>query len=625
MEFYLLITFTNEYQILYEKFKYVFILTQKNVDFAVFKNEQNVKYKVIKNIVYDGNYNETIGQLMHDWPFKFERVFFLDQHLNLQQFVIRPEIYNAIENKYDPSKIKVVVAYYNEDLSWLKYLRKECCIDDILLISKKHKHHPEYETVSLPNVGKESHSFMWYIVNNYENLPENVFFCQGGITSNEMKYLKFMYVVNNLSNVNRNGVIALPGQLSFRYGAFDYDFKIDEWTSSNPLNENFTRKLVPSKVRPFGKWYTTFITDDLTKISKYGVSYNGIFCTTRDSILRFPKRIYEELFKQSSVAESTEVGHYLERSYYSMFVNNYLIDRIRCQNEFHIFNIVDGKLLDDNKTSDVHINNRVYLFSLLLKDALLSIGKKVSLKIGYDYSDIGIMSCEEIVMKDCDIVFHIVDTYPSKRRIENKKRVQLGSFAFEWFGKYRYAEETKFVEKMGETASTSNKIVWYGNIQTNPIRQFFYSIAKQYPDTFHVVNVDKFDSDIWDNPKFVSVPEQVKFAKYLIDLPGNGWSERLQTLMFSNRPLLVVNPHFADHWFYELVPWKHYIPIKSDLSDLQMIVKWCFENEKIANEIAANALYFAKNNLKREHEVGRIRESILRVWYSRFHFKSPIV
>ena len=166
---------------------------------------------------------------------------------------------------------------------------------------------------------------------------------------------------------------------------------------------------------------------------------------------------------------------------------------------------------------------------------------------------------------------------------------------------------------MGETASTSNKIVWYGNIQTNPIRQLFYSIAKEDPDTFHVVYVDKFDSDIWDNPKFVSVPEQVKMAKYLIDLPGNGWSARLQTLMFSNRPLLVVKPYFVEHWFYDLVPWKHYIPIKSDLSDLRMIVKWCFENDKRANEIAANALYFAKNNLKRDHEVGRIRESILRV------------
>ena len=156
------------------------------------------------------------------------------------------------------------------------------------------------------------------------------------------------------------------------------------------------------------------------------------------------------------------------------------------------------------------------MFSLLLKDALLSLGKKVSLKIGYIYSDIGIMTNEENVMKNCDIVFYIVDTFPLKRRIENKKKVQLGSFAFEWFGKYKYDEETKLVAKMGETASVSNKIVWYGNTTTNPIRQLFYSIAKEYPDTFHVVNVDNRVSDIWDNPEFLSVPEQVKMAKYHI-------------------------------------------------------------------------------------------------------------
>jgi len=103
-----------------------------------------------------------------------------------------------------------------------------------------------------------------------------------------------------------------------------------------------------------------------------------------------------------------------------LFVNNYLIDRITDLNEFHIFNIVDSELVADKKTSYVHINNRVYVFLLLLKDALLSFGKKVSLKIGYIYSDIGIMTNEEKVMKNCDIVFYIVDTFPLKRRIENK-------------------------------------------------------------------------------------------------------------------------------------------------------------------------------------------------------------
>jgi len=612
MDDYLLISFTNEYHKLYEKYKYVFILTQYNLTFNV-NTDEDMKYKVIRNIAFDGNHLETIKKLLDDIPFKFEKVTFLDDNMNLKQLMIPYELYSSIQNKYDPSKIKVVVAYYNEDLSWVRYLRKECCINDILLISKKNGDHPDYKTVSLPNIGKESHSFMWYIVNNYEKLPEIVFFCQGGVTSNEMKYLKFMYVVKNLCNVEKNGVIALPGQLGFRYGAFDYDFKIDEHHSSNPLNENLTYELIPSKVRPFGKWYQTFITNDLTKISKYGVSYNGIFCTTRKSILKFSKKTYEELYKQSSVGESTEVAHYLERSYYSMFVNNYLIDRITDLNEFHVFNIVNGELLDEQKTMFAHRNNRVYFFSLLLRDAISSLGRSVSLKIGYIYSDIGIMKNEETVMNFCDIVFYVVDTYPLKRSNVNKKYVQMGSFDFEWFGENRYDEETKLVAKMGETPSTTNKIVWYGNIQTNPIRQLFYSIAEKYPDTFHVVNVDKIVSDIWHNPKFLSVLEQVKMAKYLIDLPGNGWSGRTQTLMFSNRPLLIVKPYFVEHWFYELVPWKHYIPIKSDLSDLLIVVKWCFENEERANKIAANALYFAKNNLKREHEVGRIRESIMRV------------
>jgi hypothetical protein len=83
--------------------------------------------------------------------------------------------------------------------------------------------------------------------------------------------------------------------------------------------------------------------------------------------------------------------------------------------------------------------------------------------------------------------------------------------------------------------------------------------------------------------------------------------------MFSNRPIIIVKPHFCEHWFYDLVPWKHYIPVKSDLSDLFNIITWCFENESSALQIAKNALEYAKHNLKREHEVSRIRDSILNV------------
>ena len=137
--------------------------------------------------------------------------------------------------------------------------------------------------------------------------------------------------------------------------------------------------------------------------------------------------------------------------------------------------------------------------------------------------------------------------------------------------------------------------------------------TRKNPDIFHVVNVNKKRSDIWQKPAFLSMPEQAKQYQFLIDLPGAGWSGRLQTLLFSNRPIIIVQPKFCEHWFYDLVPWTHYIPVKPDLSDLLSIVTWCFQNESTTFQIAKNALEYAKHNLKREHEINRIRDSILNV------------
>jgi Glycosyl transferase family 90 len=35
-----------------------------------------------------------------------------------------------------------------------------------------------------------------------------------------------------------------------------------------------------------------------------------------------------------------------------------------------------------------------------------------------------------------------------------------------------------------------------------------------------------------------------------------------------NSLAIKVEPEYADHFFFDLVPWKHYVPVKSDLSDL---------------------------------------------------------
>ena len=64
-----------------------------------------------------------------------------------------------------------------------------------------------------------------------------------------------------------------------------------------------------------------------------------------------------------------------------------------------------------------------------------------------------------------------------------------------------------------------------------------------------------------------------------------------------NRPLFLVDREDKDYYTEMLQPFVHYIPVKSDLSDLEEKYRWAEDNYEQARKIAQNALEFAKENL----------------------------
>jgi len=76
-------------------------------------------------------------------------------------------------------KTEIVVARYNENLDWLKKIRKTKDIkitvynkglDDISI---------DFPIIKIPNIGRESHTYLYHIINNYDNLADQTIFCQG--------------------------------------------------------------------------------------------------------------------------------------------------------------------------------------------------------------------------------------------------------------------------------------------------------------------------------------------------------------------------------------------------------------------------------------------------------------
>lgn len=89
--------------------------------------------------------------------------------------------------------------------------------------------------------------------------------------------------------------------------------------------------------------------------------------------------------------------------------------------------------------------------------------------------------------------------------------------------------------------------------------------------------------------------------KYMISVGTNAdWAERLRVHMFTNT---VTMKHEAEsfEWFYPLMkPWKHYIPITLDFSDITTSIMWAKYSPEKCIKIIKNANKFANKYIKED-------------------------
>lgn len=71
--------------------------------------------------------------------------------------------------------------------------------------------------------------------------------------------------------------------------------------------------------------------------------------------------------------------------------------------------------------------------------------------------------------------------------------------------------------------------------------------------------------------------------KYQINIDGTVAAYRLPYLLAGNSVVLKQDSTYYEHFYNELQPWKHYIPFKSDLSDLLEKLQWAKEHDEEVN------------------------------------------
>ncbi len=167
-----------------------------------------------------------------------------------------------------------------------------------------------------------------------------------------------------------------------------------------------------------------------------------------------------------------------------------------------------------------------------------------------------------------------------------------------------------------------DKIVWRGN-SSGPFslkdRQDDYSsryyIAKnwdkisKYDIGFSkIVKIDGKRSDIEIDRLAAMTKERLTMeqqlqSKYLLSLEGNDVASGLKWMLYSNSVVLMPHPR-CESWYCEafLEPFRHYVPVAHDLSDLDDVYAWCRDNDDTCEKIAMNGRAFVATLMDRRRE-----------------------
>ena len=265
-------------------------------------------------------------------------------------------------------KTELVIARYNEDLSWTTTIN-----DPDVYCTIYNKGKPiDLPCIPLPNIGRESHTYLQHIINNYNNLADITIFCQGDSIFHSPKFMDLIKYRDQFEGIQPLAAYYWPeGEPPFMLSnppKIVLNKTQDLWIKDCPIHVEY----VDSEFRT--RWPNTYYqshfiqlvnemkriykTDNLmetfidefklknvNKTELVPISYAGLFAVRRDVIHQHPKLFYERIMHtliekkmQYTDGRDIDFGLFLEKMWLVIFnykINNKHYKKL-LESNFHI-------------------------------------------------------------------------------------------------------------------------------------------------------------------------------------------------------------------------------------------------------------------------------------------------
>lgn len=204
------------------------------------------------------------------------------------------------------SKRQIVISRYKENIDYISIF------ENVVLYNKGDS--IDYPFISLPNIGKCDHTYLYHIIENYDRLEDLTIFLPASVYHISYKRRLLRYLIETANMTNNKKTILIGKTHNYP------DFTIEYYETSFKDNKTINNKCELSSIRPYGAWCEHFFGGNNGKST-----YLGILAVTKEEILKHPIEFYKSLLDTVS-SPNPEAGHYMERSYAIMFQDHIFLE-----------------------------------------------------------------------------------------------------------------------------------------------------------------------------------------------------------------------------------------------------------------------------------------------------------
>ena len=176
-----------------------------------------------------------------------------------------------------------------------------------------------------------------------------------------------------------------------------------------------------------------------------------------------------------------------------------------------------------------------------------------------------------------------------------------------------YRETINEIKKVWEKKWLKKMIWWIWRFKTSKSRFKLAKLADKYPEYFDIKDSSNPDT------KRLSHWDLVRNYDCLIDVEWRWYSWRTKLLFFSWRPLFIQERKWIDYALKYAIPWKHYILVKHDFSDLREKFEEYLRNPEKFEKIWKAWQKFAEDKLTKESALNEIKQSFTGLSFSRLN------